>query len=99
MVVQVYKDGVAREENARVLVKLLELRRANDGGFKINHLLFADDTALVADSHEKFCRLVSVFVRECERRTLRVDVGWSEVMRCSSYVKGCRIYARLNEYR
>ena len=28
---------------------------------EINQLLFADDTALVADSEEKLCRLVSEF--------------------------------------
>ena len=31
----------------------------NGGGFDINQLLFADDTALVIDSEEKLCRLVS----------------------------------------
>ena len=45
-------------------------------------MLFADDTELVADSEEKFCRLVSEFGRVCERRKLRVDVGMSKVMRC-----------------
>ena len=45
-------DGVVREVNARVLC-------ANGGGFEINQLLFADDTALVADS-EKLGRLVSM---------------------------------------
>ena len=44
--------------NVRVLWKGLKLLRANGGRFEINQLLFADDTALVADSEEKFCRLV-----------------------------------------
>ena len=43
--------------NVRVLGKGLELLSANGGRFEINQLLFADDTALVADS-EKLCRLV-----------------------------------------
>ena len=42
-----------REQNARVLGKGLELQRANGGRFEIDQLLFADDTALVADSEEK----------------------------------------------
>ena len=42
----------------RVLAKGLELLSANGGRFEINQLLFADDTALVADSEEKLCRLV-----------------------------------------
>ena len=41
-----------REANAKVLAKDLELLRANGGSFEINALLFADDTALVADSEK-----------------------------------------------
>ena len=37
-----------------------------------NQLLFADDTALVVDSGEKLCRLVSEFGRVCERRKFRL---------------------------
>ena len=35
---------------------------ANGGRFEINQLLFANDTALVADSEKKLCRLVSSLV-------------------------------------
>ena len=52
---------------------------------EINQLLFAEDTAQVADSDEKLCRLLSEFDRVCERRKLSVNVGKSKVMRCSSY--------------
>ena len=45
----VYMDGVVGEVNARVLGKGLELLSVNGGRFEINQLLFADDTALVAD--------------------------------------------------
>ena len=55
----VYMDGVVREVNVRVLGKLLELLSANGGRFEINQPLVAEDTALVADSEEKLCRLVS----------------------------------------
>ena len=84
----VYMDGVVREVNVRVLWKGLELLSANGFRFEINHLLFADDTALVADSEEKLCRLMSDFGRVCERRKLRVNVGKSKVMRCSKYGNG-----------
>ena len=57
-------DGVVREVNVRVL----ELLSANGG--RINQLLFADDTALVADSEAKLCKVVSEFGRACERRKL-----------------------------
>ena len=62
----------------------VELPSGNGGRFKINLLLFADDTALVADSEEKLCRLVSEIGRACERRKLRVNVGKNKVIRCSS---------------
>ena len=52
----IYMDGVFREVNVRVLGKVLELLSANGSRFEINHLLFADDTTLVADSKEKLCR-------------------------------------------
>ena len=53
--------GVVREANVRVLGKLLELLGADGGRFEINQLLFADDSALVADLEEKLCTLVSEF--------------------------------------
>ena len=55
---------------------------------EINQLLFADDTALVADPEEKLCRMVSEFGSVCERIKLRVNVGKSKVMRCSRYGNG-----------
>ena len=79
---------MVREVNVRMFGKGLELRSANGGRFEINQLLFADNTALMADSEEKLCRLVSEFGRECERRKLRVNVGKSKVMRCSRYGNG-----------
>ena len=54
--------------NVRVLGKGLELLNANGGTFVINQQLFADDTALVADSEEKLCRLVSEFGKVCESK-------------------------------
>ena len=77
----IYMDGVVREMNVRVLGKGLELLSANGGRFETNQLLFADDTALVADAEEKLCRLVSDFGRVCERRKLIVNVGKLKVMR------------------
>ena len=82
--------------NVRVFGKGLELLSANDGRFEINQLLFSDDTALVADSEEKLCGLVSEFGKVCERRKLRVNVGKSKVMRCSMYGNGDRMHVILN---
>ena len=75
----VYVDGVVRQVNVRVLGIGLELQSANGGRCETNQLLFADDTAVVADSKEKLCRLVSEFGRVCERRKLIVNVGKSKV--------------------
>ena len=47
-------DGVVREVNVRVLGRGQELLSAKGDRFEITQLLFADDTALVADS-EKLC--------------------------------------------
>ena len=54
-------------QSARVLGKRLKLLSVNGGRFQINQLLFADDTALVADS-EKLCRLVCEFDRQSMRK-------------------------------
>ena len=82
--------------NVRVLGKRLELLSANGGRFEINQLLFADDAALVADSEEKLCSLVSEFGRVCDRRKLRGNVGKSKAMRFSRYGKGNRMHVKLN---
>ena len=80
-----------------MLGKELELLRANGGRFKINQLLFAAATALLADSEEKLCRLVSEFGRVCESRKLGVNAGKSKVMRYSRYVNAGRMDVRLSD--
>ena len=61
----VYMDGVVREVNVRVLGKGQGLLSVNDGRFEIKQLLFADDTAQLADSERKLCRLSLVeYVKE-----------------------------------
>ena len=88
-------DGVVREVNVGVRAKGLELLNANGSRFEINQLLFADETALVADSEAKLCRLVSEFGRICEIK-LRVNVGKSKVIWCSRYCNGGRMHVILN---
>ena len=58
----------------------LEMLSANGGRFEINQLLFEYDRALVVDSDEKLCILVSEFGRACERRKVRVNVAMSSQM-------------------
>ena len=64
--------------------------------FETHQLLFADDTALVADSEEKLCRLVSEFGRVCDRRKVRVNVGKSKFVRFSKYGNRGRMHVILN---
>ena len=92
----VYMDGVVREVKIGVLLKRLELLSANGIRFEINHLLFAEDTALLVESEEKLCRLVSELGKVCERRKLRVYAGKNKVMRCSRYGNGGRMHVILN---
>ena len=72
------------------------MRMVTGNWVEIHQLLFADDTALVADSDKKLCRLVREFGRACERRKLRVNVGKSKVMRCSRHGNGGRMHVILN---
>ena len=53
--------------NTSELQQGLKLLSVNGGRFEINQLLFLDDTAQVADSEEKLCKLVSEFFRVGER--------------------------------
>ena len=57
-----------------------ELLSTSGSRFEVNQLLFADVTAVLADS-EEMCRLVSEFGKVDERRKLRVNVGKSKVMK------------------
>ena len=76
----VYMDGVVREVYSRVTGKGVRMRVDGESDWMLSQLLFADDTALVADSAEQLQCLVREFGRVCERRKLRVNVDKSKVM-------------------
>jgi len=78
-----FMDGVVREVNARMLGRGCEMVHGNET-WHLSQLLFADDTALVADSEERLSMLVKEFGRVCDRRKLNVNVGKSKVMRCAN---------------
>ena len=75
----VYMDGVVREVNVRVLGKGLKLRSTNGGRFEINQLLFADNTALVADSEETLFPILSVRASPPTEEKQTVSRGMSQV--------------------
>ena len=95
----IYMDGVVREVDARVLGRGVNLVDEEGGEWAINQVLFADDTALVADSEAGLGRLVEEFDRVCRRRKLKVNVGKSKVMRCSKEVGGRQLNIVLNGER
>ncbi len=49
----------------------------------MKQLLFADDTALVADSQERLRKLVEEFPRMCERRKVKGNDSKSKVIECT----------------
>ena len=91
-----YIDGVVREVNARVMGRGLELNGGGGMRWELCQLLFADDTALVADTEEKLRTLVREFGRVCDRRKLRVNVSKSKVMKCTRRDDGVRMDVQLN---
>ena len=92
----IYMDSVVRETNARVLGRGLHLKSPGEDGYEINQLLFADDTALVADSEDKLKQLVYEFGKLRERRKLKVNVSKSKVMRCTKNANVGRLNVLLN---
>ena len=48
--------------------------------WELGQLLFADDTAIVADSHDKLQRMLDSFGSVCGRRKLVVNVSKSRVV-------------------
>ena len=92
----VYMDGVVREVKMRTLGRGVKLREQNGREWEVSQLLFADDTALVADSEERLQRLVDEFGVVCERRKLKVNVGKSKVMVCSRGGGRAGLNVRLN---
>ena len=96
----VYMDGVVREVNIRVGERGLGLIEGDGGqNWVINQVLFADDTALVADSEEGLQQLVTEFGRVCDRRKLKVNIGKSKVMRCTRHGNGGGLQVNLGGER
>jgi hypothetical protein len=52
-----------------------------DREWQVNKILYADDTALVADKESTLQRLVTEFGKVCEKINLSVNVTKSKVMR------------------
>ena len=78
----IFMDGVMREVRKRigdVGVKLWD--KARICKWKIEWLMFADDTMLVGDNEEKLQMLVRKFGNVCKRQKLTVNVNKSKTMK------------------
>ncbi|MEL7302024.1 MAG: reverse transcriptase family protein, partial [Pseudomonadota bacterium] len=78
----IFMDGVmkeVREKAGDVGANMWDARRNCE--WKVEWMMFADDTVLVGDSEQKLQKLVKEFGRVCKRRKLAVNVGKSKIMR------------------
>ena len=91
----IFMDGVVREVNGSVRGGL-NLVDVEGNAWRVSQLLFADDTALVAESEEELQQLVEGFGRVCTRRKLRINESKSKVMRCTRVVGDGRMNVVLN---
>ena len=66
-------EGVVREVNAKVLGRGLMLKDQEDKDWRVNQLLYADDTFLLGDSKENIQKLLNEFDKVCERIKLKVS--------------------------
>ncbi len=64
--------------------------------WSLSQLVFADDTALAADSEGRLRQLVEEFGSVCQRRKLKVSGSKSKVMKCTRLVDGRRMNVALN---
>ena len=67
--------------------------------WKVDWLMFADDTVLLGDSEEKLERLVQEFGRVCQRRKLSVNETKSKIMKIGKNGKENGVNISLNDRR
>ena len=61
---------MVRKVNARMLGRGLRLVNVESREWKVNQMLFANETALVADSQKKLCQLMEKFGQMCRIKNL-----------------------------
>ena len=95
-----FMDGVMREVREKVDdvgATMWDARRNCE--WKVEWLMFADDTVLIGDSEEKLERLVHEFERVCGRRKLKVNVTKSQIMKIGKNVEENEMNVQLNNRR
>ena len=83
-----YKDGVMREVNKRVLDSGVKLVGREGDVWRVNQLLYVDGAVLIGNSSENLLRLLDEFDIVRKRRKLKVNVGKSKVMVCGRTERG-----------
>ena len=86
-----------REKAGDVSVTLWHERRNVE--WKVNWLMFADDTVLLGDSEEKLERLVQEFGRVCRRRKLSVNETKSKITKIGKNGEANGVDISLNDRR
>src|SRR5215469_11583912 len=78
----VYMDGIVREVKKECVEEGLNLQSESGGlHWRMNMLLYADDTVLMGKTEESLQKLVTLFNRLCEKRKVRINGDKSKVMR------------------
>src|SRR5215469_5652612 len=78
----VYMDSIVSEVKRECVEEGLNLQSERGGlHWRMNMLLYADDTVLMGETEESLQRLVTLFNRECEKRKVRINGDKSKVMR------------------
>ena len=86
-----------RKRAGDVGVTLWDTRRNDE--WKVEWLMFADDTVLVGDGEEKLSRLVQEFGNVCQRRKLTVNESKNKIMRIGKNGKNNGVNISLNNRR
>src|SRR5215469_17676938 len=82
MLFNVYMDSIVREVKRECMEEELNLLSERGGiQWRVNMLLYADDTVLMGETEELLQRLVTSFDRICRKRKVRINVDKSKVMR------------------
>ena len=78
-----YMDGVVREVNVRTRERGIKIVEQGGGRWRVNQLLYADDTVLIGETRVNLQEMLRVFKEVCKRRKFKVNVGKSKVMVCA----------------
>src|SRR5215469_16752041 len=78
----VYMDSIVREVKRECVKEGLNLlSERGEVQWRVNMLLYADDTVLMGETEESLQRLVTLFDRICGKRKVRINGEKSKVMR------------------